>query len=356
MKYELRSDIGKDHGGIPEAGQAAEIRPKVELSSLLNVLFVTNYTYAQGRYVSPLNADTVDQRAELDKKRKEKEIYTSLVEVNKATERDKGISEVTYETHKYAINSLARDLTGQRWWGSRLKYKCEQQDREGKKASPTQIERFPQDMYYREDKFGHTNIFDEGRDKSKFEGTLFQTDYDQQGNLQTYRIFHQGHRDALKIETVNVSELGIKIRAFVAEYSDESHGKDLGFTLDPIAYLKKIGEFNEQFGNFVAIEVMDQDVVAKFPLNPQQLAERLVGLGQKRGMELKSRKGTSTFTVSSGEPDFYYVDLNLPSHMKGSSEKFDPEIHSNTPTIIMPYLNPKFSIPLIEMYVSEQMK
>jgi len=349
----------------------AETNPKQRAAKLLNELFAANFTYQQGKYISPLNAESAGQelsRAEQAKKQKEKELFTSLAEVKEAIERDGGISEETYERHKYAINSIARDLVGQRWWGSGLSHLCEQEDREGKKATPEQIARFPEDTDFTEGLHGHTNVFDQGHKTSSWEGTLFHPKYEDltfpdtgakvQGRMESLRIFHQGHRNALSIRTVNVFDLVAKIESFVAEFTEEVPGQQFGFTLDREAYLSKMAEFNEQFGNLVTLEIIGDNVVAKFNANPQQVAEKLVELGRANGMGITSRMGTMTYTVSSRDHNYgkgyAYADLLLLDHLQGRHDKFDPEKHENAPTGLLPYLQPEFANDLISIYATQE--
>lgn len=336
----------------------AESDPRHKAAQLLDKLFSTNFTYQQGKYISPLNAESVGQdldQAERAKKQKEKKIFTSLAKANEAIKIDGGISEETYEGHKYAINSIARDLVGQRWWGSGLSHLCEQEDLEGKKATLEQIARFPEDKDFTESQHGHTNIFDQGYETSSFEGTLFQTEFDSNGNLATYKIFHQGHRNALSIRTVNIPELVAKIESFVTEFTEEVPGQQFGFTLDREAYLSKMVEFNEQFGSLVTLEIFRDNVVAKFNANPQEVAERLVELGNANGMRLtcEARTGYVVKGTSHRDNSFHYLDLFLPDHLQGKHDKFDPGKHQNKQTVLLPYLQPEFANDLISMYASQ---
>lgn len=334
-----------------------------KLETLAQELFVDNFKLVKGKYVSPLNVDSMAEEvgaSERRKKERERELYNLLVPVAEAIERSGGISEAIYETHKYAINSLVRDLTRQRWWGSALNYLCEKEDREGKKATPEQIARFNNGKYGAIVDGSHVNIFDEGYEKSGFEGTLFQTDYDKDRNLATFRIFHQGHRDALQVKTANVPELVDKIKSYVAGFSDNI--PETQFTLDRDTYLQKMEEFNAKFGDYVRVEIVGKSnraaVVARFNENPERLASRFVELGQANGMEVKARKGQMTYMISRGASDYDLIDLFLPSHLELSWEHqpFDPEKHRDAPTMILPYLAPELSIPLLKMYLSAQEK
>ncbi|MBI4272369.1 type II toxin-antitoxin system HicA family toxin [Candidatus Uhrbacteria bacterium] len=89
------SEINKTGASTSEA--VAEEDPKQKLATLLEDLFLTNFIYKQGKYISPLNADSAGQelsRAEHEKIAKKKELYFALVEVKEAIERDGGISDV----------------------------------------------------------------------------------------------------------------------------------------------------------------------------------------------------------------------------------------------------------------------
>lgn len=332
--------------------------------NLVNELFVVNIKLVNDTYVSPLNVDRVTEEnriSEIRKKEVEKELYDSLIHVRAAIERDKGISETTYNNHKYAINSLARDLTSQRWWGSALIQNCEKEDREGRKASPEQIARFRDDNSIENGTFNDINIFDEGSKTSSWEGTLFQTDYGKDGNLDTYRIFHQGHRNALKVKTVNVSELIDKIKSYVSEFINEVSEPQFGLTLDKDTYILKMEEFNAEFGNSIKLEIVREggsaNIVARFNENPEILAKMFVELAHANCLEVEVGKGPMTYTVSRYSPDFTSLNLFLQSHLEDPwhSQPFDSEQHRDASTIILPYVSPEFSIQLMKMYVFASM-
>jgi hypothetical protein len=229
--------------------------------------------------VFPFNVDLINKkiRQKVKKEKKEEmELYNSLIKVKEAIEIDGGISEKTYEEYKYAINSLARDLTEQRWWGSNQVNRCEKQDKEGKSPTTEQIARFPEDGDFSEN--GHTNIFDEKPKMSFFEGTLFQREYDENSNLEFFRLFHQGHRDELTVKTVDIEELVSKINSFVTDFVDEVPTPDFGFTLSAEEYREKIEQFNKLFApDIMSLEIKDNEaVLIKFTENPKQLAEMIV--------------------------------------------------------------------------------
>ena len=165
-----------------------------ELEALLNELFVQNTVHFQRETLTPLNIE--HSCALKDKAKTERELYDSLVLVAQLIDQNGGISEQTYETHKYAINSIARDLTNLRWWGSNQTVRCEQEDREGKKTDSKKAEL--KDKRYSEEE--NINIFG-----SQKEGTLFYREFEN-GTLIYFRIFHQGHRASLDVKTVNIPE------------------------------------------------------------------------------------------------------------------------------------------------------
>lgn len=89
----------------------------------LKELLIDNEVYFRGRTITPANYDLLVPQILNDveqKNKSNKEIRDSLFQVVQAVERDGGISQQTYELHKYAINSFARDFTQQRWWGREL--------------------------------------------------------------------------------------------------------------------------------------------------------------------------------------------------------------------------------------------
>jgi len=348
--YEIKEVADRVRGSIEQ-----NLNPEIaKFRKLFDELFVHNIKRQGWDTVSPLNLDSITQKHNqeaLAKKEKKKELYNSLKLVKEAIEKEDGISEETYEIHKFAINSLARDLTNQRWWGSALNYLCEEEDREAKSLTPEQIARFPENGDFSEG--GHTNIFDEGYKTSGFEGALFQREYEN-GNLNLFRLFHQGHRDRLIIATVDIQELVQKINSFVVDFVDEVPKSDFGLTLSKDEYLAKVAEFNAQFGDIVSLESENNSVVTKFPQNPQQLAESFVKLGRQKSIGLTAKMGANIYMVMTERdaPEHHYVDI----FMHGISEKFDSEKHADSKSIIYPYLDSEFSKTLMELAISQKDK
>jgi len=133
-----------------------------------------------------------------------------------------------------------------------------------------------------------------------------------------------------------------------------------GFTLDRETYLQRVEEFNAEFGDYVRVEIMGDgnlaQPVVKFKENPERLAAMLVELGKVNGLEVEARLGPITYTVSRPDSPNDYVNLCLPSHLGRLSvpETFDPQRHKDAPTMMVAYLAPKLSIPLMKMYLSAQ--
>jgi len=334
------------------------------LRQLATELFVDNYRYEGGRYFNPLNVEAVEDQPE---RRQWRAVMPSIGEVASAIERDGGITQQTYQAHKTAIHAIARDVAGLRHWGSGLAELCWREDQEGKLATPAQIARFPKDG-----KCGgrveeaHVNIFGkEGR--SGFEGTLFQIGYDEGGYLETLRLFHQGHRDSLSVKRVDIPSLLQAIR-------DKAEADDsFTFPLERDAYLERIAAFNNEFGAYVRLRVFERkdgpSVYAEFKENPQVLADKLVTYAQAGGVRLRSHRGSVTVSISG---DQGLADLFLERHITtvrpstyqpigGGLEKedlgdwsFDPSRDAGESTLIMPYLDPDFSISLIRLYVASQ--
>ena len=319
---------------------------------LLEELFLENYTHSKGEHISPLNAGSVGPKldqAERVKRQKEKELYDSLVEVERAIKRDGGISGITYEDHHYAINKLARALAELEWWGGDLYFRCEREDREGKRATEGQARRFPNDGDY------GTNIFDEGGRRSNFEGTLFYVELDGDDNLKSLRIFHQGHRDRLSVRTVDIAALKERIHNFVVNFTEAPPTSKFDFPLSREEYLRKIKEWNQLFGARATIKIVgNEEVVVEFDANPQQVAERLVELGKREKLNLTARMGPTSYIVTRKAGG--YVDLFLPRHLQNDQKPFDPVEDRGDHAVLLPYLRPEVSNPLIAMYVAQEEK
>lgn len=329
-------------------------------NALAKELLIDNVKRIEGCYITPywvtplniLHGQKLLLAKAQDEKDVEREVHASLVEVVAAMDRDKGINEAAYEANKYGINSLARDLTEQRWWalGSSNEM-CIRADREGRKAAVEQVARFPTDHV--PDDMPHTNIFDTGARGSNFEGTVFQTEYGSDGNLTLFRIFHQGHRDMLKITTVDVPVLAARIKEFVASYTDMVRVTHPGLTLNAAAYRQKMDQFNQAFGDCVRLGEMQEAsqrsmLTATFVQdNPSQLADKMVQYGKMEGLLFRKVMGTVTHTVwddtLTGETGDHsrYVDLYLERHLRESwgAKPFDSIMDADKPTVILPYLN-----------------
>ncbi len=64
------------------------------LEALANELFVDNLKLVQNKYISPLNVDSVAEKIGVSERRKkERELYNSLVHVAEAIVKEGGISE-----------------------------------------------------------------------------------------------------------------------------------------------------------------------------------------------------------------------------------------------------------------------
>ena len=333
-----------------------ELDPKQRALKLLTELLVTNSTHQHGSYISPLSAVSAGQVPDQAEQVINQELFDSLVRVKEAIERDGGISESTYDSHKFAINSIARDLVGLRWWGSNLSHLCQVADRNGKKVPANLAAKYPYDVDFKERQHGHVNIFDEEDSRSNFEGTLFQTEFYSNGNLSTFRIFHQGHRDELSIRAVNIPMLFARIELLVKQFTQKKPCQQFGFTLDREEYLRKIEEFNAQFGKFVKLEIIGDRVYVKFNANPQQVAEKLVALGNDNGMKLTCEPRTGYLVKGLYGPNksFKYLDLLMDEHMRGSRETFDPEKHKDTLSyLLLSGSYQEFSIELIALYATQ---
>ena len=309
-----------------------------ELEALLNELFVQNTVHFQRETLTPLNIE--HSCALKDKAKTERELYDSLVLVAQLIDQNGGISEQTYETHKYAINSIARDLTNLRWWGSNQTVRCEQEDREGKKTDSKKAEL--KDKRYSEEE--NINIFG-----SQKEGTLFYREFEN-GTLIYFRIFHQGHRASLDVKTVNIPELIEKIKDYVANYKPEI---DLGFTVGKEEYLAKIAEFNQEFGEYVQLKILGKNtesiVVAYFKETPHELANKLREIAESAGQKaIMDEWGEDrTFNLNGRTADLFLAsDIEREYHEK---------IQEGKSTIILPFKYPEASNPLIQMYLSAHM-
>jgi len=339
------------------------------LESMLKELFVENSATIEGNHLNPSNIGhlAVEIFAERsDVKTVEKVLRDSLVEVIEAVDRDKGITNETYEANRRAINSFARfwkdseiDLTYTH--GNLDLWKIDNAARE---PTPEQAAKFPEEGVFGEAVGGvHTNIFDDGYKGSSWEGTLFQREYNDDGHLSFYRIYHQPHRNTLKIKTFDVGELIEGMRTYIRDFQEDPDSRDITdalckFTLlEERAYLRRIQEFNVEFGDYVRLQVCGEgkeaQTIAILSENPKELAEKLAQYDQKGRINVNVSSGSLTYTVAI-EKDV--VDLMLERHWNDLDieKPFDPEADRDSKTVIRPRLVSEASIKLICLYVSSQ--
>lgn len=275
-------------------------------------------------------------------------------EIKEAVKRDGGISKNTYEQHKFEINSIARNMVNLKdslyFDNGNDKY-C----REGKTVTPEQSARFPEDGIYNSVNILDQNLFN----RSDYEGILFHAEFDESGNLQSYKIFNQIHRNTLEVRTVDIARLATYYDYPVLE--EEKYRQ----------YRQKIEKFNMQYGSRVVIEIISDRIIAKFNANPQKVAERLVKLGRKNGMRITFKMEEEYCSVTRHNNDsclIASVNLLLPDNIQSNiHEKSDAKKHQNSATIleltpdyspVYPYISPNLSFAndLVIMYSTQAEK
>jgi hypothetical protein len=328
-----------------------------ELSHLVEELLDTNMRSHKGRSVTPLNearfVREIEQPWGADLKR---EVYESLNVVLAGVDFDGGISSKLYEENKFAINVVARDLAGLRFSSTaNPEVFCYHQDREGRQATQQQVAKFPQDGRYGEaaDR-SHVNIFDGGYKQSCWEGTLFDLTYDGE-NLQTMRIFHQGHRDSLHIKTVDSETLISKMRSYVTSY-EEGTKLPWTLTLEKSEFLGKIDDFNTRLQGKVKIVLIGEGdeafPVVKIYEQPATMRDRLLGQADDLGLNLRSNRLSWGYFVSSDNSPMqgcrFYVDKAIEDRSYiGSDGEFIGD------TIIMPQERAGLELIFLKDYVAE---
>lgn len=330
------------------------------LENSLKEIFVANVVNEQDEYVTPLNAGELTNvllaSARCNREARGK-LVDSLREVLSAA-REGRINLKLYNSHSFAINSVARDATSQRWWGSGLDYLCIQEDEESKPVPIKKLARFPHDGNYggiSNSGETHVNILDEPSKQSAWEGTLFHQSYDS-GYLRSIRIFHQGHRNSLKITTIEQGDLMEAIEQAVLEYDKLPEVKPVSLPLTKQEYRKRMDAFNQEFGDVVQIKVLNTErksiLVAELAENPQKVAEWFVQTAPEQGINGYANRGVMTYTIGERQ-NHGSVDLFLETHLTQpwSNTQFDSIKHADARTVIMPYLEPRFSIPFLTMYV-----
>lgn len=328
-----------------------------ELSHLVEELLDTNMQSHKGRSVTPLNearfAREIEQPWDADIKR---EVYDSLKVVLAAVDSEGGISRGTYEGNLFAINTIARDVAGLRFSSTaNPEAFCYNQDRISRNATADQLERHPFDGRYGEVAGGtHVNILDTWGETSDFEGTIFHVNYDSH-IMQTMRIFHQGHRDSLHIETVDSERLISEMRSYVASY-EEGTKLPWTLTLDKSEYLGKIDEFNTRLQGKVEIVLIGEGdeafPVVKIYEQPAEMRDRLLGQADDLGLSLRSNRCNWGYFVCSDDSSMqgcrFYVDRAIEDrNYRGSDGEFVGD------TIIMPHERVGLELTFLKDYVAE---
>jgi hypothetical protein len=107
----------------------------------------------------------------------------------------------------------------------------------------------------------------------------------------------------------------------------------------------------------MSLEIKDNEaVLIKFTENPKQLAEMIV----KNWKDIELNKGPMTYSVSSTGEERHIVDIFATHHFERELERrkepFDPEIHKDSWSIIVPYTHQKFLKKLLQLIISQKAK
>lgn len=131
-------------------------------------------------------------------------------------------------------------------------------------------------------------------------------------------------------------------------------------SLSATEYCARMQTFNASFGDHVRVKTYGEGagmrVVAVFPENPLQVAERLVRDGPALGLPLSTYQGRlapyvhRTTDTSGGE----YIDLLLERHLIGSEVPFTTGMDEREHACILPYLFPQLSLPVMKLYVASR--
>lgn len=280
------------------------------LDQLVEEIFVKSFRtiIVDGKdyHLNPFNVEKI--RQEIEKNKKSLPNYDSLDELSAQIKQEGGITRQTYETYHSTINAIARTITKTDFKNSGGYYDLDEEDSRSREISD-QFKRLATGDYGEiTSRPGATapNIF--GNDG---EGTLFQRKYDLSGVLTKFRIFHQPHRNSLLVADVDLSLLQKKIDDLIRKKETEKQQQEelnaaltLLYDADTFAY-DLIQQFNEQFGAYARINVLDINtpyrdpgVIIEFDKSHQEVAQRVVDLQSAHGIPLTLYQKETVSTLS----------------------------------------------------------
>lgn len=335
-----------------------------------NVKKYTDISGSSGGSVSPLSLDDVLLRAQaqVDATRTTREEMLELLEKIRSAG---GITLEIYQDERlgYRMRDTLRRAVNAHWWGSNLVHNCEAEDRVGMRAFDEINEAFPNDGFLEDqrvfERFGHSLGLESYK---KEEGTLFYLSFDSAENISSFRIFHQGHRNSLQVETYTAEQLISYLTTKSTEEIPEVKDLIPHFTLTADEYLQHVARFNKHIGRgALRLSLCEDDHVNKNGLQnsyliadflniaPKQLGELLVRL--HIGEEL--RLGSSTYFIlgTSEQGTQFFVDL-IPrrSSNGGSDDRVDDcELDEADSTGIVFLHQPELVIEIVTEYLNSRL-
>ena len=343
------------------------MRDETILEQLIEDIFVKSFRRVSfgERYwdISPFNVEHV--RKELDplieKEYRERvphpeDVLVSLDDISAAIKRDGGITQGTYNAHHFALNGIARTLTGTNTRISGGLYSLEEDDQRSREIGCAHSSLADGEYGEMTRYFNDINIFG-----NNGEGTLFQRKYDDGDFLTTFRIFHQFHRASLKVATVDLTKLQERVNELIKERDVGRRVVDLSLPYDAETFVyEKIVKFNELFGDSIRLNVFSVSgyspnplFVVEFKEHHLAVAERLIDLQWEHGISLTTFK-RDEWTTLRKEGDYRPLDFGdrkVIDSCYSENLRLDKTSDAVQSYLIIGNSIPEFFPPMIKSYI-----
>ncbi len=338
-----------------------------DLDQLVKEIFVDSFKRISfgDRYwdISPFNVEKVKKELVpiIDKEYKNRvphcnEILNTLDQLSSAITEAGRITKEIYEKHHFALNNIARVQTHTDIKISGGYYHLEDEDQKSREIGASHTILLDGEYGEMTGKYGYyPNIFGDAG-----EGTLFQREYDGTGVLTKFRIFHQLHRNSLKIATINLDTLQTRIVDLIKERNEGKRKVDLSLPYDANTFAyEKLTEFNQAFGDYITLNVFSISgsfskpiLVAEFKEDHSSAAQTFIDLQEQHGISLNIYPKDNFTTVGK---DRDYQPLDFDDRVQIDRDYPQKYRLDNTHDSILTYLilskPPTFLPPLLKAYI-----
>jgi hypothetical protein len=339
-----------NQGGEQRASQRRDLRACLQE-------FAESHIFINQRWYSPLDIKMLEERyqQELEHKR---EVSERIRKLQGAIESNGGITQGIYDDQElgYILRSLVRDATDSRWWGSGFKHLCEAEDRRGDHADAIIHKRYSIGTHK------NVNIFSD-LNRHQEEGTLFHVEYDSDNKARMIKVFHQGHRNQLQVESISSD----KLLEFIDRQATEAATPPMApprFSLSEAEYLSSIEDFNREFtSQQIAAGLLDNEgtspdlAIILLNKRPQELAQDLLSRKLVRDLcdgSLAPEILCTSPKSSDQETECWLVLHPVRADLEDPSKVCECSLEDGTHTALLVAFDPANVLEVVVSYMTSQ--